>query len=64
MVARADGDRCGGQSGWRWVRTIDLARPALNRVGSAYNPAGRLTIGPAVYNPALTYIYIYVKDGL
>ena len=38
---------------------LKAGQPALNWTGSAYNPAGRLTIGPAVYNPALTYI-IYI----
>ena len=34
---------------------LKAGQPALNRAGLAYNPAGRLTIRPAVYNPALTY---------
>ena len=51
MVARADG---AGYYDRFSPAGLKAGQPALNRAGSAYNPAGRLTIGPAVYNPALT----------
>ena len=57
VVARADGAgyvRSIGCASWLYI----IARPALalNQAGPVYNPDGRLKIGPAVYNSALTYI--------
>ena len=46
-------DRLVELAGWLYI----IARSALNR-------AGRLTIQPAVYNPALTYIYVYIYVGI